>query len=154
MIQRRQLAVDDVKIGPAHTAAGDLDQTCPGPGAGSARIDGCNGCPGRSAAMANIPVPSLWRINPLPLVPICMVRPRRCLQSNRGECPADRTGGKDDTDGSKVERTLSIVMSALVLLWRQRARGGSRRPAHAAHDVLDTYFDMKVTIRTGAGERR
>src|SRR6266403_895211 len=30
MIQRRQLAVDDVKIGPAHTAAGDLDQNLPG----------------------------------------------------------------------------------------------------------------------------
>ena len=47
-------------------------------------------------------------------------------------------------DGSKVERTLSIVMSALVLLCGSAHAVDRGAPPTPAHDVLDTYFDMKV----------
>ncbi len=91
VIQRRQLAVDDVKVGPAHTAAGDLDQNLSGAGRRIRphrwlqRLPRTHQLHGEHSGSL-----ALGESIPLPLVPIACSGAARCLQLNRGECPADR----------------------------------------------------------------
>src|SRR5258708_12424172 len=95
-----------------------------------------------SAAWRTFRFPRFGRINPAAACAYCMVRPRPVPTIEpRRVSGRPKPEARMTQDGSKVERTLSIVMSALVLLCGSaHAVDPATPPPPAHHGLASTLY--------------